>query len=190
MKKLLTLIAALAVAASLCACGGMGIVGSDNNSQNDSSSSITDTSTNSVKNSDGEEYTYDHIKLVLPEGFTVDDNSSVPIAYGPNYPTETDNITFSKSGADNIDNYSKDVIETQYKQLINGFEEIDDFKKIKIDGKDTIKISYDISMSGVDMEQTQYFIFGDSFTNIVTFTDVTGNYDDAFEDCVKTITVD
>ena len=57
-------------------------------------------------------YTYEGVSLALPEGFTVDENSATPIAYGPNYPDNTDNITFSYSGADSIDNYSQEVFET------------------------------------------------------------------------------
>ena len=186
MKKFLSIIAVLAVTASLCSCGGKNVIPNGNNAQNDSTIVANDTNTTPT----GEEYTYDHITLVLPEGFTVNDDMSVPVAYGPNYPTEADNIAFTKSGADDIDNYNKEFLEDQYKAIINGFEEIDDFKKIKIDSHDAIKISYSLSISGVDMEQTQYCIFGDSFTDVVTFCSVTDNYKDAFEDCAKTITVD
>ncbi len=193
MKKVLTLIAALAVAASLCSCG---FVTQNNPAQSDipasGSSDSADTNTDSKKtqNPAGEEYTYDHITLTLPEGFTVDESSAIPIAYGPDYPNKTDNITFSKSAADDINNYTKSVIEAQYKQLLQGFEEIDSFDKIKIDGKDAIEIEYEMSVNGIDIDQTQYYIFGDTFIDIVTFTDVTDTYDDAFEDCANSITVD
>ena len=43
-------------------------------------------------------YTYEGVSLALPEGFTVDENSATPIAYGPNYPDNTDNI-WAKSPA-------------------------------------------------------------------------------------------
>ena len=49
----------------------------------------------------GETFTYDHMTIVVPEGFTVDESGSFPILYPPTYPDETDNINITMAGADN-----------------------------------------------------------------------------------------
>lgn len=59
-------------------------------------------------------YTYDHMTIELPEGFTVDESGSFPIMYSPNYPEESDNINITKAGADNIDNYSESVMDSVF----------------------------------------------------------------------------
>ena len=65
----------------------------------------------------------------------------------------------------------------------------DPFEKTTVGGVDAIICSYGVSMNGVDMIGTQYYLFGKDFTDVITFTSVSGNYDDDFEDIVQSITV-
>lgn len=134
-------------------------------------------------------YTFDHITLELPEGFKMSELNGVPIALCPGYPTPSDNITFTCTAADNINAYSKDVFENTYKQMFEGFDEITSYELIKVDGVDSIRLEYGISANGIAMVQTQVFIFGKSFTDIITFTDVSGKFNDEFEDCLASVKV-
>ena len=131
-------------------------------------------------------YTYEGVSLALPEGFTVDESSATPIAYGPNYPDNTDNITFSYSGADSIDNYSQEVFETYYSALL-GEVTSNSFEKVKVGGKDAIEYNYSLSVNGVEMEQTQVMVFLSDKTVTVTFTNASGEYDSAFEQAIDSI---
>ena len=131
-------------------------------------------------------YTYEGVSLALPEGFTVDENSATPIAYGPNYPDNTDNITFSYSGADSIDNYSQEVFETNYSALL-GEVTSNSFEKVKVGGKDAIEYNYSLSVNGVEMEQTQVMVFLSDKTVTVTFTSASGEYDSAFAQAIDSI---
>ena len=138
----------------------------------------------------GETFTYDHMTIVVPEGFTVDESGSFPILYPPTYPDETDNINITMAGADNIDNYTQDVLESYYSSAISGFGGITDFEKTTVDGVDALRCSYQVTTSGVTMTGTQYYVFGEDYTDIITFTSVTGAYDTAFEQCAASITMD
>ncbi len=158
-KRLLAMFAALLMILCLAACG-------DGGSAN--------------------KYTYEGVSLALPEGFTVDESSATPIAYGPNYPDNTDNITFSYSGADSIDNYSQEVFETYYSALL-GEVTSNSFEKVKVGGKDAIEYNYSLSVNGVEMEQTQVMVFLSDKTVTVTFTNASGEYDSAFEQAIDSI---
>ena len=158
-KRLLAMFAALLMILCLAACG-------DGGSAN--------------------KYTYEGVSLALPEGFTVDESSATPIAYGPNYPDNTDNITFSYSGADSIDNYSQEVFETYYSALL-GEVTSNSVEKVKVGGKDAIEYNYSLSVNGVEMEQTQVMVFLSDKTVTVTFTNASGEYDSAFEQAIDSI---
>ena len=116
----------------------------------------------------------------------MDESSATPIAYGPNYPDNTDNITFSYSGADSIDNYSQEVFETYYSALL-GEVTSNSFEKVKVGGKDAIEYNYSLSVNGVEMEQTQVMVFLSDKTVTVTFTNASGEYDSAFEQAIDSI---
>ena len=157
-KRMLALAAALLMILCLAACGG----GSAN------------------------KYTYEGISLELPEGFTVDESSSTIIAYGPDYPDKTDNITFVYATADSADNYSQEIFESYYSAMFGSIDS-HSFDKTTISGKDAIKYSYTISMNGVEMDQTQVMVFLSDKTVSVTYTSVTGEYDSAFTKSINSI---
>lgn len=131
-------------------------------------------------------YTFEGVSLELPEGFTVDDSSATPIAYGPEYPDNTDNIAFTFSGADSASNYSQEIFEATYSALFGDIES-NSFEAVKISGKDAIKYSYSLSLNGVAMDQTQVMIFLPDKTVFVTFTSSSGDYDSAFAKCINSI---
>lgn len=73
--------------------------------------------------------------------------------------------------------------------IFNGTVESINFKKIKIDGTDAIRYSYKLSVSGVNQAQTMYMIFGNTYTDVITFTSVSGDFDAEFEKSAKTIEI-
>ena len=134
-------------------------------------------------------YTYDHLTMVLPEGFTLSEVSGNPIALCPGYPTRTDNIAFSKSVADNIGNYTKDLLDSIYSQTFAGFGGSDIFEKTVIGGKDALKYRVVLTQTGITMNILQVMIFGSTYTDCITFTSVSGDFDSAFEAMIGTISV-
>ncbi|MCI7472558.1 MAG: hypothetical protein MSB10_02630 [Clostridiales bacterium] len=137
----------------------------------------------------GNIYTYDHVSIELPEGYEVDESGSFPIIYCPDYPERTDNINILKSGADSIGNYDADRIDNYYSTSFNGYNGMRSFEKTKVDGVDAIICSYDVDLNGVEMVGTQYYLFGKNFTDVITFTSVSGDYDNDFEDIAQSIAV-
>ena len=138
---------------------------------------------------DVEQIRFDHILITLPDGFQTTVQGDVPMAVPADYPNRTDNIAFSADVAGSIDDYSKESFEQLYNALVPGFEGIAVFEKTKIGANDMLLAGYTLTVEGISMEQLQLIIFGDTFTDVVTFTSVSGEFDDAFESCMKSIQV-
>ena len=189
MFRFKTFIALISVLALTFLFAGCKDGDTDNNIIDEVSKIFEKDDTSEPEEDNDERYTFDHITIELPEGFTMRELSGVPIAVCPGYPDPSDNITFTQTGADNINNYNKSVFEEAYKQTFEGFKEITSYEVIKVDGVDSIRMMYVISMNGMDMTQTQVFIFGKTFTDIVSFTSVSGNFDKEFEDCLASVKV-
>lgn len=132
-------------------------------------------------------YTFSRTSLVLPEGFTVQTVNNVPVACPANYPTDADNIAFTSDVADDINAYSKETLDSVYQNLFVGFESLS-FEKTTVGGVPAIVYAFRM-VHDVTMVQKQYVLFTGTSTDIVTFTTVTGKYDDAFQACAKTISV-
>ena len=81
------------------------------------------------------------------------------------------------------------MIDSYYTTALNGYSGLLSFEKTTVSGVDAIICSYGVSVNGVDMIGTQYYLFGDTFTDVITFTSVSGDYDDDFEDIALSIVV-
>lgn len=204
MKKsmLARILTALLCVLLLCGCSSQSDDGADKkNDQSGGGTQQEQTDSNTADESGagdagdagqaaGETYTYDHMTITLPEGFTVDESGSFPMMYCPEYPEKTDNINMTKAEGDDISNYSQELFETYYSQMIQGFEGITSYEELKVDGLDAIKCTYQVTMSGIEMHGTQYYVFGSDYTDIITFTSTSGDYDAAFEACAASISMD
>ncbi len=135
----------------------------------------------------GGSYTFDHITLTLPNGFLAEESGSVTLVHHITYPDIADNITLSKAGADKAENYTKDLFDRIYAQTFQNFEGVQSFEQMKFGELDEIVMSYHITQNGVPMTQTQYLIFCPDSLDIVTFTSVSGEYDEAFAACVESM---
>ena len=133
-------------------------------------------------------FVYEGVSIVLPENFTVQDSSaSIVIAYPDTYPQETDNVNFTKTN-ESVAVYSKENINKTMKTLFDGYKGCENYKQYKIDGYDAVSYNHTINVSDVDVEQTQLVVFADS-TVIITFTSISGNYDDAFQKAIDSVKV-
>lgn len=149
----------------------------------------TTAQTQSTTGANSRTYTFEHLTLTLPDGFILDDSGSIPVAVPADYPKRADNITFVKAGADSIDNYTQESLEEAYRALLSGFIRSTGFETTKIDGVDAVKYAYEISTAGILQRQTQYILFGDTFCHSVTFTSVSGDFDEAFAKAAESIRI-
>lgn len=133
-------------------------------------------------------FEYGGISIVLPEGFTVDDSTdTLAIAYPETYPEETDNINFTKTN-ESINLYSEANINKTMKTLFEDYSGCKNYKQFKIDGCDAVTYDHTITVSGAEVSQRQVAVFADN-TVIITFTSITGNYDDAYQKAIDSIKV-
>lgn len=159
------------------------IVSDETVSKDEASSEIasTDISQDNV-------YQDEYVSVSLPEGFYIDEISGTNIAYPEDYPVHTDNISIvTTEGQDSLDNYDKQLMEEYYGTIFEGFEKISRFEKTKISGADAIIMEYDMSVADVIMTQTQYMLIGDGYVAVVTYTSVSGDFDNEFEISAQTI---
>ncbi len=126
-------------------------------------------------------YEYEGVTVCLPEEFKVDESGSSIIARPDSYPDKTDNIAFSKAGKDSAANYSKKSIEKNYKSIMSGFTGISRYEKSNLHGNDVIIITYGVKYDDAQMIQTQALVFLEEKSVVITYTSVSGSYDDEFE---------
>lgn len=197
MKKTFALLLALIVAAT-AALSGCSSGTPDNTAALETSAPVETSApmetgtpeTSAPAEAGSETYTYDHMTITLPEGFTVDESGSLPVVYPPDYPASADSITFSKGGQDDPANFTQEILDQAYGQTLAGFDESLSFEQIEISGLPAVVYSYSMTVNDVEMIGTQYFIFGADYTDILTFTSVSGAYDDAFAACANSIVMD
>lgn len=195
MKKLIAILLAVVLCFAAVSCTSKGdgntttAAASTSDAPADSSAPADDTSDSGTDTTADNLYTYDHITVALPEGFTLNENAGTPLALCPDYPSRTDNIAFSKGGADNIANYTRELLDSIYSQTFAGFGESTVFEKTVIDGKDAIKYGCTFTQNNVAMTLIQIMIFGSTYSDVLTFTSVSGYYDAAFEAVIASISV-
>ena len=133
-------------------------------------------------------FLYSNVSIVLPENFTVEEStSSLSVAYPDTYPEETDNINFTKTNESSAV-YTEDNINKTMKTLFEGYQGCRDYKKYTIDGCEAVSYNHTITVSGIDVDQTQVVVFADD-TVIITFTGISGKYNEAFQKAIDSIKV-
>lgn len=160
----------------------------EENTENKESAESKDEESSAASESEDGAFLYSNVSIVLPENFTVDDSTSMlAIAYPDTYPDETDNINFTKTNESSAV-YTEDNINKTMKTLFEDYEGCQNYKKYTIDGCDAVTYNHTITVSGVDVDQTQVVVFADD-TVIMTFTSITGKYDEAFQKAIDSIKV-
>ena len=160
----------------------------EENTENTESAESKDEESSAASESEDGAFLYSNVSIVLPENFTVDDSTSMlAIAYPDTYPDETDNINFTKTNESSAV-YTEDNINKTMKTLFEDYEGCQNYKKYTIDGCDAVTYNHTITVSGVDVDQTQVVVFADD-TVIMTFTSITGKYDEAFQKAIDSIKV-
>ena len=127
----------------------------------------------------GNWYDYEGISVLLPDGFTITSTQGVYMAIPADYPTHSDNITFSAASGASIDIYTEENMLPTLQQMLG---DVQNFKMqiSKKDGVDYAKLTYDFNLGGVSMSQIVYsFVFSGKAVT-VTYTSTTGAYDSAF----------
>lgn len=135
------------------------------------------------------DFKFDKISVVLPSGFKITADGGSVAALNENYPTESDNITFTSGLADSVENYSREKLDAKYQQTIAGFQGSTFFEKKQQDGFDIVIYKFDVDHKGVQMKTTQCVVFCADRINVVTFTSVSGKYDEAFQACLESLKV-
>lgn len=141
----------------------------------------------SVKISSGP-YEYGGISIVMPEGFIIDESAGdIIMAYPETYPMETDNINLTKTN-ESINIYSEENINKTMKTLFDNYEGCKNYKQYTIGNCQVVRYEHTITVGGTPVEQKQVAVFGDE-TVVISFTNVSGNYVDAFEKTIDSIKI-
>ncbi len=129
----------------------------------------------------------DGYTMKIPNGWKQQDNADVTMLVPEDYPTVADNITVVKTDKDVLfSTYTKDSFESSYKTIFENFK-IDTFEKITVNGCSTIRMSYNVTMSGLTMKQEQYILDGPNCCMAVTFTAISNDLSAIAKECVQSI---
>ena len=122
----------------------------------------------------------------LPEGFTLTNASGIAVACCPEYPERTDNISFTTAEKDDPANYTRESLDRLYSSIITGFAGSTALDTTELAGCTVLIYSYNLTIGDAPFSATQYIIFGESFTDIVTVTLSDTKYADAIGNSVAT----
>ncbi len=139
----------------------------------------------------GETYEYNGSSIVLPKGFTVNENSL--LATPEDYPVHADNIVLSFEKRSKVADIKEDELLALIKEsddsIFKTLEKFDEFKNTTIDGHDALIVKYSFVYSEIEMHATQCAVEVSGGIVSYTFTSVTGEYDAAFEQSLGSIKV-
>ena len=124
----------------------------------------------------GERYSYNGVSILIPDGFNITDGSTVLIT-PPDYPVHSDNVSMSYS-ADKISDYTEESLKTLLSAMFGDIKNFE-LEKGQIQGVDAASMSFDVSFNGVEMSMVQIAVFLKEKTVNITFTIVSGDYNDA-----------
>ena len=132
-----------------------------------------------------ETFTFGGLSMILPTGFSVIESGGLTLAVYEDYPTHSDNISFTE-GEESIDDYTEDNLKAMYESLL---ESLENYRYVRTDGADysTIITDIDYVYSNIPMHarNCSYFFSGKIVS--ITFTSVTGEFDEAFAETQQTI---
>lgn len=146
-----------------------------------------ETTTAETEENDGK-YVFEGVSIVLPEGFTVV-SSGMTLAVYSDYPEHSDNISFVSVASDEFSNYTKETLESTYTTLFGSIENFT-YEAKNEDGYDLVTVTFDVTYNGVPMHEKScsYFFSGKSVT--ISFTSVSGEFDEAFEQSLQSIQIE
>ena len=146
-----------------------------------------ETTTAETEENDGK-YVFEGVSIVLPEGFTVV-SSGMTLAVYSDYPEHSDNISFVSVASDEFSNYTKETLESTYTALFGSIENFT-YEAKNEDGYNLVTVTFDVTYNGVPMHEKScsYFFSGKSVT--ISFTSVSGEFDEAFEQSLQSIQIE
>lgn len=146
-----------------------------------------ETTTAETEENDGK-YVFEGVSIVLPEGFTVV-SSGMTLAVYSDYPEHSDNISFASVASDEFSNYTKETLESTYTALFGSIENFA-YEAKNEDGYNLVTVTFDVTYNGVPMHEKScsYFFSGKSVT--ISFTSVSGEFDEAFEQSLQSIQIE
>ena len=111
------------------------------------------------------------------------------LAVYSDYPEHSDNISFVSVASDEFSNYTKETLESTYTALFGSIENFT-YEAKNEDGYDLVTVTFDVTYNGVPMHEKScsYFFSGKSVT--ISFTSVSGEFDEAFEKSLQSIQIE
>ena len=195
MKKILSVVAIISILCCFAACNNT----SENVSSNDSTAeSVSENISTAEKDLGltGGTCEFSNVVMDIPGGFVSQNDSETFTNYvTEKYPEERDCISFSKS-AETIADYSEQNLNKLMQQLneraernIYSDEGCIDYKQFTIDGHNAVTYKSEITADDTFSMQTQVVVFFDDGAVIISFSSLSGDYDEVFEKSIESIRV-
>lgn len=194
MKRILSLIAIISMLCCFTACNKTSETNGNNGNVPESVSSGKNAAADdSVTKTTCE---FSNVVMDIPKGFIgLNDSETFTSYVTENYPEELDSISLSKS-AETIDDYSEDNLNQLMEQLneragrsIYSDAGCIDYRQYTVDGHDAVSYKSEITADNTLSMQTQVVVFFEDGAVIISFSSISGDYDDDFEKTVESIKV-
>lgn len=136
------------------------------------------------------EFSFHGVVMDIPADFKNATNDTNPMLVPATYPYPSDNVTFV-AGHDKVKDYTEEGVKAQLEAAFSaslGVEVEDyEYEKNQVAGVDYVIITYDFTYQDVLMYQCGITFFFEDESVSITFTDVSGEYEDAFNDMIASI---
>ena len=133
--------------------------------------------------------TFYHFSVVLPDGYIHQEASGIHIIYNPQYPTHGDNINFTTAPADDSSLYTKSMLDSVFSSMFENYSGITSIDHTTLDGLPFVVFSYSYTLNGIKMDAKQGMIFGSTYTDVITMTQLSTTFDAEFNAIFQSLKV-
>lgn len=133
-------------------------------------------------------YTFAGISMILPEGFAPAEIEGANLVVYEDYPAHADNISFISGKDDGL--VDADSIKNMLEQSLGTELENFEYETFEKDGYKLVTAKFNVEFNGVAMHQKLCLFLFDGKAVNVTFTSVSGEFDEAFEQALQSVQIE
>ena len=124
--------------------------------------------------------TYKSLTMEIPDTWTTETTGEATFYYPLDMDETGNNLNFTSSVAmESLSILTKDSIESTMTSIYPEYKvSIPKFEHTTINGYEAIEMTYNFSILGMEIVTNQFYINGDDYTYIITFTGNTGDFAD------------
>ncbi len=119
-------------------------------------------------------YQLEELYFYVPGDYVEGMLDTFQVLYTSQYPEVNDCILFNTTLAAKIKDYGKNAVATKLKANVEGYQKLISYEKVKLAGVETVKVVFQIKNGDTTFNETQYYMFHEKRTYIISISDFSG----------------